>query len=152
MTGEFTEKVKRTGGCACGEIRYGFYEPKVAQIACHCRACQYQSGGGPAYVVVVNRDVFRVTKGRPKEFVTLSEAGNHITRAFCGDCGSPLYAYSDADDQFCSVKVGSLDEPQHYKPRVHIWMSEAQPWHKRGLFTARFSKHPPFKAGKGNGA
>ena len=142
------DKVKRTGGCACGEVRYGFYEPTLAQIACHCRACQYASGGGPAYVVSVNRAEFRVTKGRPKEFTTLSEDGNHVTRVFCGECGTPLYSYSDALEEFCGVKVGSLDEPDKYKPRVHIWMSEAQPWHKRGLLTARFSKNPPFRKPK----
>ncbi|MEJ2089049.1 MAG: GFA family protein [Gammaproteobacteria bacterium] len=139
-----TDKVKRTGGCACGQVRYGFYEPRVAQVACHCRACQYESGGGPSYVVTVQRDEFRVTKGRPKEFTTLSDAGNHVTRVFCGECGSPLYAYNDAHPEHCAVKVGSLDEPAKYKPRIHIWISEAQPWHKRGWFTARFSKNPPW--------
>jgi hypothetical protein len=143
MDSPLTDKVKRTGGCACGEVRYGFYEPIAAQVACHCRACQYASGGGPAFVVSVRRDEFRITKGRPKEFVTLSEEGNHVTRVFCGDCGSPIYSYSDASDEFCGVKVGSLDEPESFKPRVHIWMSEAQPWHKRGLFSSRFRKNPP---------
>jgi hypothetical protein len=136
------------GGCACGAVRYGFYEPVVAQIACHCRACQYQSGGGPAYVITVSRAEFRVTKGHPKEFTTLSEAGNHVARVFCGDCGTPLYAYSESQPDYCAVKVGSLDEPEKYKPRVHIWMSEAQPWHKRGMLTARFSRNPPFGAAK----
>lgn len=138
-----TDKVKRTGGCACGQVRYGFYEPRVAQVACHCRACQYESGGGPSYAVTVRRDEFRVTKGRPKEFTTLSDAGNHVTRVFCGNCGSPLYAYSEAHPENYAVKVGSLDEPDQYKPRVHVWMSEAQRWHKRGWLTARFSRNPP---------
>lgn len=139
---ELEEKVKRMGGCACGEVRYGFYEPLLAQTACHCRACQYASGGGPAYVVSVRRDEFRVTKGRPKEFTTLSEEGNHVTRAFCENCGSPLFAYNEEHPEFCGVKVGSLDEPAAYKPRTHIWMSEAQPWHKRGLFSLRFNRNP----------
>ena len=137
------DKVKRMGGCACGEIRYGFYEPIEAHIACHCRACQYASGGSPAHVVAVRRAEFRVTKGRPKEFTTLSDEGNHVTRAFCDTCGSPLYSYSEEQPDFCAVKVGSLDEPECYKPRVHIWMSEAQPWHKRGFFTARFRRNAP---------
>lgn len=146
MDGDLNGKVKRMGGCACGAVRYGFYEPLVAQIACHCRACQYASGGGPAYVLTVRRAEFRVTRGRPREFTTLSEDGNHVTRVFCGDCGSPLYAYSDAHADYCAVRVGSLDEPGRYRPRVHAWMSEAPAWHKRGLFSARFRKNPPFKA------
>ena len=138
-----SDKVKHTGGCACGEIRYGFYEPELGKVACHCRACQYSSGGGPAYVVAVNRDEFRVTKGRPKEFTTLSESGNHVTRSFCDVCGTHLFAVNDASPDVCGIKVGSLDEPKKFKPRTHIWMSEAQPWHKRGWFTLRFGKNPP---------
>ena len=148
METELGDKVKRMGGCACGQIRYGFYEPIAAQVACHCRACQYASGGAPAYVVSVRRDEFRVTKGRPREFSTLADSGNHVTRVFCENCGTPLYAYNDAHPEFCAVKVGSLDEPEKYKPRMHIWMSEAQPWHRRSWFSLRFSKNPPFRGGQ----
>ncbi|MFV2090450.1 MAG: GFA family protein, partial [Pseudomonadales bacterium] len=118
-------------------------EPKIAQVACHCLACQYAAGGGPSYVISVRREVFRVTKGIPQEFSTLSESGNHVTRTFCGNCGSPLYAYNDAHPEFCAIKVGSLDEPGNYKPRLHVWLSEAQRWHKRGLFTVPFRRNPP---------
>lgn len=137
------EKVKRTGGCACGEIRYGFYEPKIAQFACHCRSCQYAAGGAPAYVVVVRKEEFRITRGIPKEFTVLSEAGNHVTRAFCGTCGTHVLAWSDAQTDSCSIKVGTLDEPASFRPRMHIWMSEAQPWHRRSWFSLRFSRNPP---------
>ena len=137
------DKVKRMGGCACGQVRYGFYEPRVAQLACHCRACQYAAGGGPAYVISVRREEFRVTKGTPKEFTTLSDEGNHVTRTFCGNCGSPLFSYSDAHPELCGVRVGSLDDPENYRPRMHLWLSEAQKWHKRGWFTVPFRKNPP---------
>ena len=143
MDSPLTDKTKRTGGCACGSIRYGFYEPVVAQIACHSRGSQYASGGGPAYLVSVRREEFRITRGRPKEFITLSESGSHLTRFFCGDCGTPVYSSSDDDETHCEVSVGSLDEPEKFKPRTHIWMSESQPWHKRGMFTARFRKDRP---------
>jgi hypothetical protein len=139
---DLSGRVKRTGGCACGAIRYGFYEPIVNQVACHCRACQYASGGGPSYGISVRREEFRVTKGRPKEFNTLSEEGNHVTRSFCENCGSPLFAESEAKPDRLIVKVGSLDDPENFRPRVHVWTSEAQPWHKRGLFTSRHSKNP----------
>jgi hypothetical protein len=141
-------RVKRMGGCACGEVRYGFYEPLLVEAACHCRACQYSTGGGPAYVVSVSRDVFKITRGQPREFTTLSEAGNHVTRAFCGTCGSPLFAFNDAQPEAVVVKVGSLDEPQAFKPRLHVWTSEAQPWHRMARFTRRFRRNPPGSAGR----
>ena len=46
-------KTKYSGGCACGEIRFGFYDPLLFKLACHCRDCQYTAAGGPAFVVGV---------------------------------------------------------------------------------------------------
>lgn len=145
MAARDEERSKVTGGCACGEVRFGFYEPVVTRVACHCRACQYSAAGGPAYAVVVSRDQFRVTRGHPVEFATLSEAGNLVTRVFCGNCGTHLYAFSEASPELCSVKVGALDEPASYKPKLHLWTSEAQPWHKKHAFTARFRRNPPLR-------
>ncbi len=36
-----------TGRCYCGEITYGTDSAPVWQAQCHCRECQYISGGGP---------------------------------------------------------------------------------------------------------
>ena len=139
------ERTKVTGGCACGEIRFGYYEPIRFMAACHCRSCQYTSGGGPAYVVGVPRDQFRVTRGHPAEFATLSEAGHLVTRVFCRHCGTHLYSLSEGAPEVCGVKVGALDDPSRFKPRVQIWTSEAQPWHKKLWFALRFRRNPPMK-------
>jgi hypothetical protein len=143
MTLTVDERTKVTGGCACGDVRFGFYEPTTFKVVCHCRTCQYLSGGGPAYVVGVAKDQFRVTRGHPAEFATLSEAGNLVTRVFCANCGTHLYAISETAPQLCSVKVGSLDEPAGFRPKQHAWTSDAQPWHRKYRFTRRFRKNPP---------
>ena len=39
----------KTGGCRCGAIRNEVTDPPVASVACHCRDCQYASGGGASY-------------------------------------------------------------------------------------------------------
>lgn len=137
------ERTKVTGGCACGAIRFGFYEPLSFRVACHCRTCQYTSGGGPAFAVGVPRDQFRVTRGHPTEFAVLAEGGSLVTRTFCGTCGTHLYAVSEQTPEVCSVKVGALDEPGAFKPRMQIWTSEAQPWHKKYAFALRFRRNPP---------
>lgn len=149
---EETDKTRYSGGCACGEVRFGFYDPLTYKLACHCRACQYTAGGGPAYVVGVQRDQFRITKGSPKEFSTLADSENLVTRSFCGTCGTHLFASSDAHPEQCGVKVGCLDEPGKFKSRIHIWWEEAQPWHKRGWFTLRFVKNPPVMSRAGGSA
>ena len=40
------------GGCACKAVRYEVASEPIAFALCHCRACQYASGGEPASVVV----------------------------------------------------------------------------------------------------
>ena len=137
------EKESVAGGCACGAIRLGFIAPAIFQAACHCRACQYTSGGGPAYLVGARKDQFRVTKGSPVEFMTMSDANNAVTRAFCDKCGTQLYSWSDETPEQLSIKVGCLDDPYPFRPRLHLWTSEAQRWHKRYWFTRRFPKNAP---------
>lgn len=141
------ERTKVSGGCACGEVRFGFYEPIAFQAACHCRACQYTSGGGPAYVVGVPKDQFRVTRGHPTEFATLSEAGHLVTRVFCGVCGTHLYSVSEGSRGLYSVKVGALDDPSGFKPKLQAWTSEAQPWHRKHGFALRYRRNPPLRGG-----
>jgi hypothetical protein len=143
MTETEPERSKVTGGCACGEIRFGFYEPVMVHAVCHCRACQYSSGGGPAYAVGVQREQFRVTRGQPREFAMLAESGALVTRAFCGTCGTPLYATNERMPDACTVRVGALDDPSSFRPRVQIWTSEAPKWHPRYWLTARFRRNPP---------
>jgi len=145
-------RTKITGGCACGEVRFGYYEPIAYQAACHCRACQYTAGGGPAYVIGVPRDQFRVTRGHPAEFSTLSEAGNMVSRVFCSVCGTHLYSVSEGAPDAYAVKVGALDDPSTFKPRLQIWTSEGQPWHRKFAFAARFRRNPPGGRGPANGA
>ena len=37
------------GGCYCGEIRYLSKGEAQASIQCHCRECQYITGGNPSH-------------------------------------------------------------------------------------------------------
>src|SRR5215469_4858354 len=37
--------MKATGGCLCGQIRYEVNSDTFIEVRCHCRDCQYVSGG-----------------------------------------------------------------------------------------------------------
>jgi hypothetical protein len=51
-----------------------------------------------------------------------------LTRAFCGDCGSPLYTASPAHAEHIYVKAGSLDDPSAVRPAHQSWLDSAVPW------------------------
>jgi len=58
----------RLGGCRCGAIRYRVEGPPVASVACHCRDCQYVSGGAENVSMVFRRGGFAVVHGGPKVY------------------------------------------------------------------------------------
>ena len=52
-----------TGGCYCGEIRFEVTGPQEAAFQCHCRECQYITGGNTNIVIVFAESDFNYTKG-----------------------------------------------------------------------------------------
>lgn len=130
-----------TGGCACGAIRYEAEGAPLAAGACHCRACQYAAGGAPSYAVVMPRQAVKVTKGTPRVHWSVGDSGRRAGRHFCAECGTPLFAETEAYPDVLSVKPGSLDDPSGFKPAVHLWVSAAQPWHHIDPDLPRFEKN-----------
>lgn len=58
---------------------------------------------------------------------TLSGKGQKIAR--CPDCHVALWShYAGAGDAIRFVRVGTLDEPDHLPPDIHIFTSSKQPW------------------------
>lgn len=45
--------MKFEGGCYCGELRYEAEGEPLAKAQCHCRQCQYFSGGHPNVLLCV---------------------------------------------------------------------------------------------------
>jgi hypothetical protein len=119
---------KHEGGCLCGAIRYEITSPLSAMRVCHCTHCQKNTGTGASVNVIVADKDFRVTKGRPKTFTTQADSGRTLMRQFCGDCGSPLYAYRQVSPERLVVKAGTLDDTSGLKIAAHIWTKSKRPW------------------------
>lgn len=66
--------------------------------------------------------------GSLSEHTTTAGSGNRITRQFCPECGSHLFARSDARPQFRVVRAGNLDDPSSIRPSMNIWASSAPGW------------------------
>ena len=131
------------GGCACGKVRFKISGPLMGVGVCHCLDCQKASGGGPNYVVLAPKAGFEVTRGDPKIYMSRADSGSDIGRAFCADCGTPLWSNTGPAAPFIPVKVGALDDPSGISPGVHLYVDSAQPWHLRHEGVPRFPKMPP---------
>ena len=137
---------KTTGGCLCSAVRYEVDgKPKFA-VSCHCRDCQYISGGAPAHALIMRREDVTITKGTAKEYWTLSEKGNRIARLFCEQCGTPIFAKSEMHPELLPIKIGSLDDPSRFKPQANIWTKSAQPWHFLDAAVPQFEGDPEIGA------
>src|SRR3954469_1257613 len=100
----------RTGGCLCGAVRYESEGDPIFSLQCHCRDCQRSSGTAFIAAMRVPASGFRITQGEPKRYVGKADSGNAITRAFCGECGSPLYVQVATRPDIVGLRVGTLDD------------------------------------------
>jgi len=130
------------GGCRCGAVRYECSSEPVAVMECHCRDCQYASGGASTVAVVVPRGALTVSKGTPKSFAVAGDSGGTVARFFCAECGSPLYSAPSAGP-FQVIKAGSLDDPGWLTLGGAIYTSSAQPWAHIDPNKMKFEKMPP---------
>jgi hypothetical protein len=130
------------GGCLCGAIQYLVAAEPIMSGACHCRDCQYVSGGAPAYAMLFAKAAFKLTKGTPRAFWSVSERGNRVARSFCEVCGTPLFAENATRPEFIAIKVGSLSDPSVFKPAWHIWTRSAQSWHAVDPALPRWEQDP----------
>jgi len=60
--------MKITGGCYCGAVRYEIDGEPQASLQCHCRECQYISGGFAAALMLFPLEIFQLTSGEMKQF------------------------------------------------------------------------------------
>ena len=116
------------GGCYCGAVRYEAAGEPTARAECLCRECQYITGGGPNFFMMMPADGFTITSGEPKTF-TRSDIDNPVTRLFCPDCGTHLVTRISGFDKVV-LKIGSLDDPAVYGgPERIIFACDRQPFH-----------------------
>jgi len=129
-----------SGGCACGAIRYECSAAPAAMVNCHCRDCQRAGGAGYSPTVVVPKSHLRILVGQPMLYERLGASGNTATRAFCGECGSPLFAWSSARPEMAGIRAGSLDDPSWFGAQTDVWTRSAQPWDVLAPHTRKFPR------------
>jgi hypothetical protein len=122
-------KMKRSGGCLCGAVRYEATWPPVATAVCHCKNCQKQAGSALSVIAVLPRDGLSVT-GTLTTYVDTAASGNPVYRQFCGTCGSPVISDTPGAEAqgIIFLKAGTLDEARDLEPTLHYWKNSAHDW------------------------
>ena len=66
-------------------------------------------------------------KGEPQSY-TRPDLERAVTREFCATCGTQLVTRAPGFPAVI-VKVGGLDDPSVYSPKIAIFTCDAQPFH-----------------------
>jgi hypothetical protein len=120
--------MKLEGGCYCGKIRYEAEGKPMMKAQCHCRECQYISGGSTNLFLIMPIAGFKYTKGTPKQFMR-TDLDRAVTREFCAECGTHLVTKPPGLPGVV-VKVGTLDDPTLFgAPQMAIYTIDKQPYH-----------------------
>lgn len=117
------------GGCTCRAVRFRMEAAPLFVHCCHCRWCQRETGASFALNALIEADRVIVLSGEPEIVVTPSHSGKGQRIARCPGCRVALWSqYAGAGDAIRFVRVGTLDEPDHLPPDIHIYTSSKQPW------------------------
>ncbi|SRR5258708_2563202 len=84
--------MKIDGHCHCGQITFEAEVDPNAVLICHCTDCQTLTGSAYRAVISAPAAHFVLRTGLPKSYVKTAESGNKRRHAFCGNCGTPIYA------------------------------------------------------------
>lgn len=134
----------RSGRCLCGDCSYEIEGDPVIVAVCHCSDCQRVSGAGHTTGAMFPADAVRIA-GSPSRYSLKSEAGNTVTRLFCGRCGSPLFGMNTGMPGFLTVMMGTLDSSNDLAPQVAIFTRNRRPWDQEQPSVQSFEAQPGWK-------
>ena len=116
-----------TGQCHCGAISFTALIDPNKIIACHCSDCQAFSGAPFRAVAPTAVENVKMT-GTPKLYVKTADSGNQRAQAFCGNCGTQLYATEPDTPKVIGFRLGCINERAQLKPTIQIFGKSAMPW------------------------
>ena len=137
-----------TDRCLCAACSYEIDGEPIVVAHCHCLDCQRLSGAGHATGAMFPEAGIRL-RGQPATYAMVSEAGNTVTRLFCGACGSPLFGKNTGMPGMMTVTVDTLDDPAGLTPQVAVFARSRRPWDAVDPSVSSFETQPGWKPGDG---
>jgi hypothetical protein len=112
----------RSGGCACGAVRFEVQgEPRRVGL-CHCMICRKAHGSSFNPFVVYAQHQVQI-EGSP----AIWNSSANYERWFCAACGSRVAALQRSEGEY-ELSLGSFDEPGQFEPQYESWIIRREPW------------------------
>jgi hypothetical protein len=120
-------KVPSEGGCSCGAVRYRLTSEPLFTHCCHCLNCQRQTGSAFVINLLIESDFVEVLAGDPQPVDVPRDDGSAQRIYRCPACQVAVFSeYGRPEIKF--VRAGTLDDPSHVEPDVHIYTRSKVPW------------------------
>lgn len=105
MASRLQPEIALSERCACGAVTVRVAGRVRSMFLCSCEDCQRATGTGHATVALISSDDLEVT-GETRSFARPAHSGATLTRWFCPNCGTPLYAKSSRAEGLAMLPVG----------------------------------------------
>ena len=133
-----------TGQCLCKQITVSISKQAfdvTEQICiCHCKNCRQCGGSLGSINIIVPESQVHIS-GQPKVYQdNNTDTGTTLQRAFCSNCGSPIYGITPNMPGVRVIKLGLFDEIP--KPYMELYCKSRPSWHTTVDGTKQFEAMP----------
>lgn len=135
---------KNSGKCLCGAVTYEVDGPPIIVAQCHCDECRRLSGTGHSIGAMFTQEAVSLS-GTLSEFKFMSDKSSEVTKAFCANCGSPIYGTNTRSAGHLTLTLGSMDDASGMHVQVVIFERHKQHWDQLGQDVISFATQPDWK-------
>lgn len=83
--------------------------------------------------------------GKLNEFRYYSDNGSEVTKAFCANCGSPIYGKNTRIPDHLTLSLGTMDNATQLDVEVVIFERDKPHWDRLGEGVIFFATQPDWK-------
>lgn len=135
---------KHTGKCLCGKVSYIATGQPIIVAQCHCQECRRLSGTGHSVGAMFPSQAVALS-GELTEFKYMSDKSSQVTKAFCAECGSPIYGTNTRMPDHLTLTLGSMDDASDLKIAVVIFERDRPHWDQLDQDVVSFQTQPDWK-------
>ena len=120
----------RTGGCACGSVRYEVNgEPELIHN-CHCKGYQRLTGSAFKMGSYWLEDSLKILKGDMTTYTRTADSGRTVESQFRKVCGTTVITLAEAQPGRVGLAVGIFDDTPWITSPKYIFSSSKQKWYQ----------------------
>lgn len=120
--------MKINGHCHCGRHSFDAEVDPGTLTICHCTDCQMLTGSAFRSNIRAAAEDFVLHGPPPSTYIKTAESGTQRLHAFCGNCGTPLYATTVDHPQVYSLRAGTITQRDALMPHLQIWNRSRLGW------------------------